>query len=56
MVGYGISIIILNSESWLILCFYAPFEEGGTYCFAHVGLYVGIPEPCATSNSERFAT
>ena len=23
--------------------FYAPFEKGGAYCFAHVGRYVGIP-------------
>ena len=22
---------------------YAPFEEGGAYCVAHVGRYVGIP-------------
>ena len=21
--------------------FYAPFEKGGAYCFAHVGRYVG---------------
>ena len=27
----------------LDLDIYAPFEEGGAYCVAHVGRYVGIP-------------
>ena len=38
--------------------FMAPFEEGGAYCFAHVGRYVNryvgqSPTPCATQ--EHFA-
>ena len=24
-----------------LVCFYAPFEEGGAYCFEHVRLSVG---------------
>ena len=42
--------------------FYAPFEKGGAYCFAHVGRYVGLSVGMSVSlnlvqliTQERFA-
>ena len=49
-VGYSLAILC-GYECFGNVC-YAPFEEGGAYCFAHVGqyvdLYVRIPHTCGT--------
>ena len=37
------SLLKMIEIKLFVLCFYAPFEKGGAYCFAHVGRYVGIP-------------